>query len=277
MNTTDYWVLAKEYSIWNATVAALQFWTADLEAHVLSSATEQVYNIFFYTTSMHLLCQQSEEVLFSHFTTMLNEVFESKHALEDEGYGSGSENFNIPTPLRCTPRIHHVSSDDNTSIDPTTPCSSGTSQSYCKPICHQLSFNSSEDEEGPAVDISPPYSTTSLQNLPDLAQQLDSIYPICGDLEVDEEDEDFQTVPLDDDHWPTEEIPETSVYTHSLPHPLCPYPCPYMDYTSTSYHDTLDLSDISEFEDLMTTSSDEDIPALDDEIRYWNLWTMVST
>ena len=41
-----------------------------------------------------------------------------------------------------------------------------------------------------------------------------------------------------------------------------------MDYTSTSYHNTLDLSYISEFEDLMTTSSDEDIPALDDEIGY---------
>ena len=37
-----------------------------------------------------------------------------------------------------------------------------------------------------------------------------------------------------------------------------------MDYTSSSYYDTLDLSDISEFEDLMmTTSSNEDIPALD--------------
>ena len=41
-----------------------------------------------------------------------------------------------------------------------------------------------------------------------------------------------------------------------------------MDYTSTLYNDTLDLSDISEFEDLMTTSSDEDITALDDEIGY---------
>ena len=66
MNTADYWQLAREYSIWNATVAALQFWTADLEARVLSSAIEQVYNTFFYTTSMHLLCQQSEEVLFGH-------------------------------------------------------------------------------------------------------------------------------------------------------------------------------------------------------------------
>ena len=44
-----------------------------------------------------------------------------------------------------------------------------------------------------------------------------------------------------------------------------------MDYTPTSYHDTLDVSDISEFEDLMTTSSDESILALEDEIGYWSL------
>ena len=44
-------------------------------------------------------------------------------------------------------------------------------------------------------------------------------------------------------------------------------PYPYMDHTSSSYYDTLDLSDISEFEDLMTTSSDEDIPALGN-VRY---------
>ena len=60
MNAMDYWSLAREYSIWNAAVAALQFWTADLEAHVLSSTIEQVYAAFFYTTSMQLLHQQSE-------------------------------------------------------------------------------------------------------------------------------------------------------------------------------------------------------------------------
>ena len=37
MNVTDYWPMAREYSVWNATVPALQFWTADLKAHVLSS------------------------------------------------------------------------------------------------------------------------------------------------------------------------------------------------------------------------------------------------
>ena len=73
---------------------------AHLEPHILSSTIEQVYTAFFYTTCKHLLHQQSEEVLFGHFVTMLNTAFESKLALEDEGYESGSENYNISTPLR---------------------------------------------------------------------------------------------------------------------------------------------------------------------------------
>ena len=51
MNVADYWPMAREYLIWNAAGAALQFWTADLEAHVLSSTIEQVYNTFF---TLHL-------------------------------------------------------------------------------------------------------------------------------------------------------------------------------------------------------------------------------
>ena len=47
MDPIDYWIMAREYSIWNAAVAALQFWTADLEAHMLSSVIEQVYKAFF--------------------------------------------------------------------------------------------------------------------------------------------------------------------------------------------------------------------------------------
>ena len=100
MNATDYWLLAREYSIWNATVAALQFWTADPEAHILSSTMNKSMPLFFYTTSTHPLCQQPEEVLFGHFVTALTAAFQSKLTLDDEGYESGSENFNIPTPLR---------------------------------------------------------------------------------------------------------------------------------------------------------------------------------
>ena len=93
---------------------------------------------------------------------------------------------------------------------------------------------------------------------------------ICDDLDEDEEEEDFQTVPLEDDHWTTKDIPDRHlcIHEHSAPYDLCPYPCPYMDYTSSSYYDILDLSDISQFEYLMTTSSDEDIPALDEDIGY---------
>ena len=93
-----------------------------------------------------------------------------------------------------------------------------------------------------------------------------SIYTVCDDLE-EEEGEDFQTVTLDDHHWITDPILDRHlcIHEHSQPHTLCPYPFPCStDSTPTSYQDTLDLSDISDFEDVMTTSSNEDVPALED-------------
>ena len=92
---------------------------------------------------MHQLCQQSDEILFGHFVTTVKAAFESKLALEDEGYESGSKNFNIPTPLRRTSKIHHISSVKNTSFDPdpVTPCSTGTSQSHHRPVCTHLTFS----------------------------------------------------------------------------------------------------------------------------------------
>ena len=76
MDATDYWPMAREYLVWNATIAALQFWTADLDAHTLSNAIEEVYSAFFYTPSAHTLCQQPDEILFGHFVTTLNAAFE---------------------------------------------------------------------------------------------------------------------------------------------------------------------------------------------------------
>ena len=104
----------------------------------------------------------------------------------------------------------------------------------------------------------------------DTLQQPSSKYTlnVYVTLEAEEEGEEegFQTVPLNDEHWDMEEIPDRHlcIHEHSLPHELCPYPCPYVDYQASSYYDTLDLGDISEFEDLMITSSNEDIHALDD-------------
>ena len=73
-------------------------------------------------------------------------------------------------------------------------------------------------------------------------------------------------VPLDDEHWPTKEVPNKTLCIHkqALPHGLCIYLCPYVNYLLPSYANSMDLSDISNFEDIMITSSDEDIPALED-------------
>ena len=76
MDATDYWPKAREYLVWNATIAVLQFWTADLDAHTLSSAIEIVYSAFFYTASAHILHQQPDKILFGHFVTTLNAAFE---------------------------------------------------------------------------------------------------------------------------------------------------------------------------------------------------------
>ena len=76
MNVADYWLMAREYTIWNAAIASLQFWTTDLDLITLSIATEEVYSAFFYSTSTYTLRQQPDKILFGHFVTTLNAAFE---------------------------------------------------------------------------------------------------------------------------------------------------------------------------------------------------------
>ena len=118
MDIADYWPMVREYSIWNAAIALLQFWTADLDPVTLGSTTEEVYLAFFYSSSSHTLHQQSDKILFSHFMIALNAAFDWQLALADEGYKSGSDTINLPTPLRKMPRIHHVSCIKHASFDP---------------------------------------------------------------------------------------------------------------------------------------------------------------
>ena len=120
MNVADSWLMVREYSIWNAAIASLQFWTADLDPVTLSMATEEVYSAFVYSTSTHTLHQQSDEILFGHFVIALNAAFDQQLALADEGYESGSDTIDLPTPLRKMPRIHHVSSIEHASFNPRT-------------------------------------------------------------------------------------------------------------------------------------------------------------
>ena len=86
----------------------------------------------------------------------------------------------------------------------------------------------------------------------------------------EEEDEDFQTVPIDNEHWTTEMVPERTfcIHENGLPNNVCQYPCPYGNNNTASYMDSLDLSDISDYEDyMMTTSDDEELPGLE-EVPY---------
>ena len=138
----------------------------------------------------------------------------------------------MPTPLRKTPKIHHMSSIENASFDPhsVTPCSTG--QSHLRPVHRLLTCSSSNDIDTPEEEP-----------LTALGATLDAwVY-----LEEDEE-EDFQTVPLDDELWTTEEVPDRTlcIHKHALPYELCLYPCQYANYLLPSYAQTMVLSDISD-------------------------------
>ena len=100
--------MARKYSIWNATIASLQFWIEDLDPVTLGRATECVYTTFFYSSTSHTLHQQSNETLFGCFVIALNAAFGQQLLLADEGYKNGSYTINLPTPLQKTPCIHHV-------------------------------------------------------------------------------------------------------------------------------------------------------------------------
>ena len=93
MDAADYWPMACEYSIWNAAIISLQFWTEDLDPITLGIATEHVY-----TSTSHTLHQQSDET-FGHFVIALNAAFTQQLLLADEGYESGSDTIDLPTPL----------------------------------------------------------------------------------------------------------------------------------------------------------------------------------
>ena len=135
MDTAGYWLMAREYTIWNAAIASLQFWTADLAPVTLGRATEQVYTSFFYSPSSHTLHQQSDKILFGHFVIALNAAFDQQLSLADEGYESGSDTVNLPTPLRKTPRIHHVSSMEHASFNQAPATPTNTPQTPPRPVC----------------------------------------------------------------------------------------------------------------------------------------------
>ena len=234
--------MAQECSTWNATIASLQILTEDLDPVTLGIATECVYTTFFYTSTSQTLCQQSDETLFGCFIIALNAAFTQQLLLADEGYESGSDTIDLPTPLCKTPHIHHVSSMEHASFNPVIQHLTVHHKHLLDQCTKCLTFSS--------ADNFTPDST-----------------PVCSNSS--DEEEDFQMVPLDDEHWTSKEAPERTfcIHEHGLPHNLCQYPCPYGNHNTISYMDSLGLSDILDYEDYMVTSSDKEIPGME-EVPY---------
>ena len=111
--------------------------------------------------------------------------------------------------LHSEPPWYTMSQVMRMSLDPATPCSTGDGQSHYKPVRCQLTFISSNDDDTFTADSPLPSSIAPLQNPVVFLQQPPSkcTLPICDDLDDEEEEEDFQTVSLEDDHWTLVEIP----------------------------------------------------------------------
>ena len=196
----------------------------------------------------------------------LNATFEGKLASGDEGYESSSENFNIPTPLQKHPGSTMFPALKMPLLTQflVTPCS--TRDPQLRPVCRRLTYSSLDGDDTIEDEVPPPLSASQMWNHTHVPHELSSKHNLKAHIHLEEE-EDFQTVSLDNEHWTTKEIPDRPlcIHEHLLPHGLCPYLCPYANHQTPSYYKTMDLSDISEFE-VMTTSSDEDNPALEDSM-----------
>ena len=118
------------------------------------------------------------------FFIALIAAFTQQLSFADEGYESGSDTADLPTPLQISPCIHHIPSMEHVSFNPvhTTPCSivttthCGSPQTPTRPVHCHLSFPSDSSDDNQDPDSTPVHSDS-----PD-------------------EEEDFPTVPLDDEH-----------------------------------------------------------------------------
>ena len=115
-----------------------------------------------------------------------------------------------------------------------------------------------EEEDFPTVLLDDKYWTSEI--VPERT-------PVYSDSP--DEEEDFPTVPLDDKHWTSEIVPERTfcIHENGLPNNVCQHPFPYGSNDTVSYMDSLDLSDISDYGNYMVTSSDEELPGME-EVPY---------
>ena len=127
--------------------------------------------------------------------TTLNDAFEQELTLEDEGYDSGSESLNIPTPLQRTPHLYHLSTGENLSFRPATPHTHQThsphEHSSLSSLCYCLKFSDSS-----STDTSPFHGRTEHSS----PEEQQMVWHLTNDsfqaVIYEEEEEDFPTAPL---------------------------------------------------------------------------------
>ena len=102
-------------------------------------------------------------------------------------------------------------------------------------------YSPSDHEYTSEDEVSSPHSTPLVQYLTPDTRSSPSKHTLATSEHLEDEadeEEDFQIIPLDNEHWSTEEIPDRPLCIHepSLPHGLCPY-CVHM--WITRLHPTL--------------------------------------
>ena len=184
----------------------------------------------------------------------------------------------------------------NLSFDPTTPLTTAEQHPEHSPqrlrshspVCCHLVFTSCDDDSpvrttDPCLQHCSTPDNSPLQGRAEppspLQHHMDCHYTSTSSTDdsfqdATAEEEDFPTAPLDDDIWLEDQVPDRHLCIHeqSQPHYQCSYPCPYSldlphstpEDTPASHYEMMDLSDISDCQDVMTTISDEDIPDLED-------------
>ena len=193
--------------------------------------------------------------------TTLKDAFEWELTLECGGYESGSESLSITTRLCQAPQLYHVSALENVSFGPATPRACPSQQpGTLTMMCYHLTFE--EDDE--YLLNKHTLLTRMEHHSPDKLRMAHHFSSIEEDEEEEDTDEHFPTASLDDDVWMEEPVQDSQ-------HELCLYCCPYsldqlhlaLDYTPQY----INLSEIFNLPDVITTASNKDIPNLEDVLQ----------
>ena len=170
---------------------------------MLGNTIERVYTTFFCSNSAQHLWYISEEILFSHFVTTLNDTFEWDLTLGDIRYKCGSKSLSIPTPLCQAPWPFYVSAQENLSFGPATP-RPHPSHGFLNIVCCCLTYEEIEESSlYPRMEDHSPEDDVLACHLPSIAEE-----------DEDDTEEHSPTVLLDDDVWMEEPVPERHLCIH---------------------------------------------------------------